>query len=393
MDHKKIAKYAAIFATMFALLAAIPTYAPDHQAPPFPMIFAKAYVAQVNATGTLNLKNFTGVDSFSLDINTTFTSLVPSIIETGEYDAEFHGFATTPGEHVRLDGMMVINSDNFWVAFAVDRPSDISTGRYSANGPLHLNISEFTLPPQQVTMVSMKGNVTKFGDKDTFGFLEANAKTGTRNFTNVHTSFTLQLPPRRGEDDEKGPNNFTVSFYIVTLANATKTEMNYDGSALFVEGYWNVYNKTLTVTHFDDEETTTVVNIHTLFQNSSGTFNVTLTPQTSTALEEEGRAAWEEGKWRTKGNFTLDIPNLKDKIKGDVIFYFAKFGNPGDRDIPRCDFNQDHIVNIVDLSHVAHAFGAKYGDSRYESDLDLDCKLVINIVDIARAAAEFGQEY
>jgi hypothetical protein len=42
---------------------------------------------------------------------------------------------------------------------------------------------------------------------------------------------------------------------------------------------------------------------------------------------------------------------------------------------------------------LVHAFGAKYGDLRYKSELDLDDKLAINMNDIARAATEFGQEY
>lgn len=386
MDYKKIAKYATIFATIFALLAGTLAYAFDGPALSFPMPFSRAYVAQVDATGTLNLKNSTGDNSFSLDINATFTCLVPNIVVPNEYDAEFHGFAAMREDRVRLEGMMVVDSDNFWTAFAVERPGDISAGRYSANGPLHLNISTFVFPQQEITMVSMKGNVTKFGDEDVFGFLEANAKTGTYNFTRVNTRFTLRPPPRSGDDGEEGSKNFTVSFYIVTLVNATKTEMNYDGDALFVEGYWNVYNKTLTVTHYDDEETT-VINLHTLLENSSGTFNVTLTTQTSLVSEMEA------GMWKIKGNFTLDIPDLNDKIRGDVIFYHAKFAGPGDRFIPRSDFNQDHVVNMVDVSHVARAFYARYGDSRYESDLDLDGKLVINMVDIARVAAEFGQEY
>lgn len=385
MNQKKIAKYAAIFTTMFALLAAIPAYAPKPPTPSLPMPFAKAYAAQINATGTLNLKNFTGGNPFNLKINTTFNSLVPSAIVPDEYDAEFHGFATTPTDHVRLDGLMVVNGINFWAAFAVDRPTDVSDGRYSANGDLKLNITQITLPPQKITMVEMKGDVTKFGDMNVSGFLEANAKTGAHNFTNVHTSFTLKPLPRGGEDDEKGPKNFTVSFYIVNLANATKTEMDYDGSALFVNGSWNVYNRTVTVTHFDHQEGTTVINVKTVLENVSGTFNVTLTPQASPVSEE--------GRWKTRGNFTLDIPDLKDVIKGNVIFYHAKFANLGDRDIPRCDFNQDHVVNILDINQVAKAFLAKYGDSKYDSDLDIDGKLVIDITDIARAAVEFGQEY
>jgi hypothetical protein len=234
-------------------------------------------------------------------------------------------------------------------------------------------------------MVSMKGNVTMFGDKDAFGFLEANAKTGTHNFTNVHTSFTLQPPPRDGEGDENGAKNFTRSFYIVNLANATKTEMDYDGSALFVDGYWNVYNKTITVTHFNHEEETTVINVQTLLANSSGTFNVTLTPQTP--------ADSERGRWKTLGNFTLDIPDLKATINGNVIFYHAKFADQRDREIPRCDFNQDHVVNMVDVGHVAKAFTAKYGESKYDPELDIDGNLVIDMHEIASTSREFGQEY
>jgi len=388
MDHKKIAEYAAIFATMFALLATIPAYAPDPPAPPvptFPMPSAKACAARINATGTLTLKNSTNGDAFDLNINITFTSLVPNTIVPNDYDAEFHGFATAPGDHVRLDGLMVADGINFWAAFTVDRPSGLSERRYSANGPLDLNISAFALPPQKITMVEMKGNVTTFDDKDAFGFLEANVKTGTHNFTNVHTSFTLQPPPRNGEGDENGAKNFTRSFYIVNLANATKTEMDYDGSALFVEGYWNVYNKTITVTHFDHEEETTVINVQTLLENRSGTFNVTLTPQTSPVMEK--------GRWKTQGNFTLDIPDLEDMISGNVIFYHAKFADQSDRNIPRCDFIQDHIVNMADIGQVAKAFRAKYGDSRYDPELDIDGNLIIDMTEIAGTAREFGQEY
>jgi hypothetical protein len=388
MNHKKTVETAAIFATIFALLATIPAYAPDAPKSPFPMLsmpFARAYAAQINATGTLTLKNFTDGNLFDLNINITFTSLVPSTIVPNEYDAEFHGFATALGDHVRLGGLIVADSVNFWAAFAADRPDGLSQGRYSANGPLHLNISAFTLPTQKIAMVEMKGNVMKFGDKDAFGFLEANVKTGTHNFTNVHTSFTLQPPPRDGEGDETGAKNFTRSFYIVNLANATKTEMDYEGSALFIDGYWNVYNKTITVTHFDHEQETTVINVQTLLANRSGTFNVTLTPQTSPVMEN--------GRWKTQGDFTLDIQDLEDAISGNVIFYHAKLADQSDRGIPRCDFNQDHIVNMADIGHVAKAFRARYGDSKYDPESDIDGNLIIDMTEIASTAREFGQEY
>lgn len=395
MNNKKVAKCLAIFATfvmMLALLVAGHAYAP--KPPPSKPPFAKAYPAQINMTGNLTLKSFRFGNVSNVTINTNFTSVVPSIISPGEYysnattDVEFHGFATATEERIdkpamiRFDGLLTVNGTNFWVAFAVQKPKDIPEGMYSANGNLDVTISQITLPPTKITMVMMKGNVTKFGENDTFGFLEAHAKIGSKNFTDVHTTFTLQPPPRAREE---GPKNFSISFYTVTLSNATKTEFDYDGNALYVEGFWNVYNRTITVTVVDHAEETTVVNIHTIFESAPGKFNVTLSPQLSPIPEES--------KWKTRGNFTLQIEGLSGIIRGNVIFYHAKFADPGDPDIPRSDFNQDHIVDINDIAQVARAYGAKAGMPKYGFDLDVNSDFVINIIDLAKVGRDFGQEY
>jgi hypothetical protein len=383
MNHKRITKYAAVFATLLALLVAVPAYAPTPpQFPPMPRPpFGRAYPAQINATGELTLKGFGG-DLFDLTVNSTFASVVPNAIPPGEYaNAEFHGFAAATDTRLRLDGLLNVNGLNFWVAFAVDKPQGISEKMYSANGELHINITQITLPPEKIAEVMMKGNVTKLGDQDAFGFLEAHAKVGARNFTIVHGSFTLQPPPRNID----AAGNFSVSYYAVNLINATKTELDYEGNALYVEGFWNVYNRTVTVTHIDHQEETTVVNIKTLVENASGKFNVTLTPQSSSVLEAS--------RWKVRGNFTLDIQGLTGTIKGNVIFYQTRFADPGDRDIPTCDFNQDHVVNISDISQVAKAFGATLGTPKYDPDADANQDFRINIVDLAVAAQQFGQEY
>jgi hypothetical protein len=114
-------------------------------------------------------------------------------------------------------------------------------------------------------------------------------------------------------------------------------------------------------------------------------FNVTLTSQSSSVLEAS--------RWKVRGNFTLDIQGLTGTIKGDVIFYQTRFADPGDRDIPTCDFNQDHVVNIFDISQAAKAFRATLGTPRYDPDADANQDFVINIIDLAVAAQQFGQEY
>jgi len=384
MNDKRIAKYTAVFATVFALLVAAPAYAPHPNFPPNPKPpYGKAYPAQINLTGTLTLKGFDGGDVSDLVINTTFASVVPNAVPPDEYaNAGFQGFAAATDTHLRINGMLNVNGLDFWVAFAVDKPQGISGKMYGANGKLDVNITQITLPPEKTAEVMMKGNITNLGNQAAFGFLEAHIKVGTtRNITDIHGSFTLQPPPRVGQ----GTGNFTISYFTVTPVNATKTEFDYDGSALYVEGFWNVYNRTITVTHIDQEETT-VINIKTIVANASGVFNVTLDAPEASSVPEGAR-------WKTLGNFTWNIQGLAGTIKGNVIFYQTRFADPGDRDIPISDFNQDHVVNILDISQLAKAYGTKLGSPKYNLDFDSNQDFVINILDIAKAGQDFGQEY
>jgi len=55
------------------------------------------------------------------------------------------------------------------------------------------------------------------------------------------------------------------------------------------------------------------------------------------------------------------------------------------------DINGDGKVNILDISAVARAFGAKPGDANWSSNADIDNNLVINILDISKVAREFGK--
>jgi peptide/nickel transport system substrate-binding protein len=55
------------------------------------------------------------------------------------------------------------------------------------------------------------------------------------------------------------------------------------------------------------------------------------------------------------------------------------------------DINNDGLVNILDISAAARAFGSKPGDARWNSVADVNADGVVNILDISIIARQFGQ--
>ena len=56
------------------------------------------------------------------------------------------------------------------------------------------------------------------------------------------------------------------------------------------------------------------------------------------------------------------------------------------------DLNGDGVVNIVDVSLAALAFGSRIGDVRWNAKADVDANGVIDIVDVGRVAGDFGKK-
>jgi hypothetical protein len=54
------------------------------------------------------------------------------------------------------------------------------------------------------------------------------------------------------------------------------------------------------------------------------------------------------------------------------------------------DVNRDGVVNIVDITSVAKAFGSKAGEIRYKQFADVNTDNIINIVDVTTVAIDFG---
>jgi len=55
------------------------------------------------------------------------------------------------------------------------------------------------------------------------------------------------------------------------------------------------------------------------------------------------------------------------------------------------DLNQDGIVNIIDLSTVAYAFGTEEGDENYSAMADLDNNGKVNVIDLSTVAMDYGK--
>jgi hypothetical protein len=57
------------------------------------------------------------------------------------------------------------------------------------------------------------------------------------------------------------------------------------------------------------------------------------------------------------------------------------------------DITHEGMVNILDISKTARAFGTKPGYSNWDPEADVDKSREINIVDIAKIAVKFGTKY
>jgi hypothetical protein len=377
MKIKRIAVYATLAAVL--LLLVVPADAK----------FGRAYPAQIHATGTLTLYSMTvtpGEEGFpdlpvksvltledgtSLPIDVTFVSTVPNSIEPGTYEAEFVGFAAAGRGMMKFSGILKVGMINFWVQFALEKPeeTEVLDGLYSASGSLEITISTDIPPPPEVTWVLVKGRVKQFDDADAFGNLIAHAKKGGDNeWTQVHVVFSLEPPPLA--DEELTPGTYSHSFYVITLANATLTELNNGENDLYIEGTFNVYKRTHTITVEDSTKTSITIEVETIVEGASGSLAVTFEPPL----------------------FTLDIDGF-GVVTGSVAFFHVKYAKPFERGIPRGDFNIDRVVNIGDLVKVAKAFRAELGQPGYNFDFDFNSDFRINIVDLSAAALEFGQEY
>ena len=314
----------------------------------------------------MTLKSYTFTQpelTYRINVTTEFSAVIPNNVNPGTYTSLFLGTAVAVGDHVKFSGVLSIEGYNVWVRFVTDKPKEVVEGFYSANGTLLVTIQKITFEELGITWVIMRGKITHYGEQNVSGGILAHGKIGywfhvqggfVSNF-----NFTTQSPIAVA--------NYSICQFV--LKNYTDVEVNYEGKALYVEGYWNVYN--VTVAYFNHELLYTKTLI---VEEGYGQLNVTLSSQ--------------------QGNFTLQIEGI-NTIKGDVIAFHEKYrkislSKPA---IPISDLNGDWEVNILDVIKVARAFGSMVGKKNYSFNYDFNMDFVINIYDLVTVARDYGTQY
>lgn len=84
---------------------------------------------------------------------------------------------------------------------------------------------------------------------------------------------------------------------------------------------------------------------------------------------------------------TLSVPPLITGVSNfsfDIVFQGRKYLG---------DINDDRIVNIIDISTIAVAYGSTPQDSSWNPYVDLNNDRTINVLDLALAAKDFAKTY
>jgi len=155
--------------------------------------------------------------------------------------------------------------------------------------------------------------------------------------------------------------HFEFTLYMVRLVNASLVALNYSGNDFYISGLWDVYNVTWA---YSDEDN----------------FNMTVKPVTVSGAGEFNVT----NDWK---DFTLDITGI-ELVSGKVSFLCYRSFT-----IPPGDLNNDYIVDIFDLVHVAKRYGTRPGIAEFDFDLDFNDDFEIDVYDLTTIGANLGEEY
>lgn len=332
--------------------------------------------------------------TYDIDLDTNFTAMIPSQLSHGEYHALFSGNAKANTEMIKFRGELTVEELEFHVSFTIPNDYGIPVSgeeedlesedelsveahemdehefgeEYDANGEFEVTIGPVSAPiPKEKTWIKIKGLINQSGGQPAFGLLKVHAKLG--EWTRASAFWTTTIPAlsvQHFEDDDNSHGNFRFSFYAARLVNASAVEINNPDSNFYIKGYWNVYN--VSWIHREEDFTYTV-------ESLNGDRPGELTVTESMTL------------------FTLSIQDL-EPLSGRVIYFLYRSFT-----IPRCDVNEDYVVNIWDLVHVAKRYGAKPGKPDFDLDfddyfdLDFDDDFEIGLGELTTVAANLGTEY
>lgn len=223
----------------------------------------------------------------------------------------------------------------------------------------------------QRSYIRINGLVTQWGTTAVNGSLQTQAGTSTHETsgTNMATTATAiwTTNTSRPITGIQAKQNFTYTFYEARLRNASVSTLSAGSPATnyFLNGTWNVYTVTSTVTIITNAGGQ-ITSVHrtsdTSVQSAYGELNVT-------------------DNW-TK--FTLSINGI-DPLTGSVFRYVQRQVqfNP----FKVTDDTMSTVVTKADISAVIHAYGAMPGWGNYDARMDFCGHYKIDIANLATVAA------
>jgi hypothetical protein len=221
----------------------------------------------------------------------------------------------------------------------------------------------------QASWVRMNGNITQWGTEAVSGVLQTQGRTASHQFTgnNQVSSATAMWTTNtsRAIAAYRAKENFTYTFYVARLTNASVSTMDSNTSTgtYFLNGTWSLQK---------------IVSTITVNTNENGTITHVNRNQDITPTSAYGELSVTDNK------FTLAI-NGQDPLTGTVFRSITRsWYNPfkmGDFD------STTNTVTHTDVHTIAHCYGAMPGWGNFDSSMDFNNNYRVDIADISTVAA------
>jgi hypothetical protein len=219
--------------------------------------------------------------------------------------------------------------------------------------------------------VRVDGKVTKWGDLNVTGTVEAQTRNVIINKTDIRKGATAAVMwtanASRPLSGYRAKENFTYTFYTARLVNVSTSSLNTTGLSLFLNGTWNVYN---------------ITSSFTLVTDSSG--SVVKYNRDENAVALVTNAYGELKVSENRSNFTLGITGV-DQLDGPVRSQriTTKMFNP----FKISNDDTSTVVTKTEVSKFAACYGSSPGWGNYDQRMDYNFNYKIDLTDLTTAAA------
>ncbi len=217
----------------------------------------------------------------------------------------------------------------------------------------------------QASWIRLNGNISEWGTTDVRGQLQTQARTAvhaadTKELTSATAIWTTNTS--RAIQAAKSKENFTYSYYVARLPNASIETAQTSSDGYFLSGTWNLANVTSTVTVFTDENGT-VTRVH----------------------RDQDAVPWKAyGELSVTDNqFTLTIDGI-DPLTGSVYRSITRsWFNP----FKMTDGSTSSAVTRSDVKAIAQCYGNMPGWGNFDASMDFNNNYRVDIADISTVAA------